>query len=52
MDSLHQGQEGLVILDQTPFYAEKGGQIGDTGALNHKGAQLRVINTNEVFAGV
>ncbi len=52
VDSLHQGQEGLVVLDQTPFYSEKGGQIGDTGTLNHKGAQLRVTNANEVFAGV
>ena len=32
-DSLGDGEEALVILDQTPFYAESGGQMGDTGTL-------------------
>ncbi len=32
-DSLNAGEEGLVILNDTPFYAEAGGQVGDTGVL-------------------
>ncbi len=33
VDILKQGEEGIVLLDQSPFYAESGGQIGDTGML-------------------
>ncbi len=33
VDKLKSGEEGIVITNQTPFYAESGGQVGDTGAL-------------------
>jgi alanyl-tRNA synthetase len=33
VDTLLEGQKGAVILSETPFYAEKGGQIGDTGTI-------------------
>jgi len=33
VDTLLEGEEGVVILEQTPFYAESGGQVGDTGYL-------------------
>ncbi len=52
VDHLSEGEEGLVILDQTPFYAEMGGQIGDIGAL--KGSQLlfEVQDCTAPFKGI
>jgi alanyl-tRNA synthetase len=42
---LMEGEEGLVILDQTPFYAESGGQVGDTGVLSNGAGQFAVSDT-------
>ncbi|MBM3296860.1 MAG: alanine--tRNA ligase, partial [Candidatus Aminicenantes bacterium] len=44
-DSLSEGQTGDVILDRTPFYAEAGGQTGDTGALKNPRFSGRVEET-------
>ncbi|CCB85244.1 alanyl-tRNA synthetase [Parachlamydia acanthamoebae UV-7] len=47
------GQDAMIILDQTPFYAEMGGQIGDTGTIvNHQGMSFQVTNTISPYQGV
>lgn len=53
VESLAEGQKGLVILDTTPFYAEAGGQVGDTGQLLGKTQRFDVQDTTkagEAFA--
>src|SRR6056297_1072958 len=47
-DSLEQGDSALIILDRTPFYAESGGQVGDTGTLETNGTQFRVNDTRKL----
>lgn len=42
VDVLEQGQEAFILLDKTPFYAEKGGQASDQGVLFHEGARFIV----------
>ncbi len=45
VDSLKTGERGFLILNQTPFYAESGGQVGDTGLLHAGETRIRVENT-------
>jgi len=45
VDSIENGQEGSIILDVTPFYAEKGGQAGDTGLIVNGAGRFNVTNT-------
>ncbi|HPE61184.1 MAG TPA: alanine--tRNA ligase, partial [Thiolinea sp.] len=45
--ALQAGDEGQVVLDQTPFYAESGGQIGDTGVLQAGTGIFRVSDTRK-----
>ncbi|WCD78798.1 alanine--tRNA ligase [Pseudomonas sp. TUM22785] len=47
VDSLQEGEEGVVVLDQTPFYAESGGQIGDCGYLEGAGVRFDVRDTTK-----
>ena len=52
VDELKAGEEGYVVLNQTPFYGESGGQVGDTGALSGEGVAATVLDTvknNGVF---
>ncbi|QZY95718.1 alanine--tRNA ligase [Pantoea dispersa] len=41
------GQDAVVILDQTPFYGESGGQVGDTGVLTGQNAEFSVQDTQK-----
>ncbi|OAI94066.1 alanine--tRNA ligase [Pseudomonas putida] len=47
VEQLGVGEEGVVILDRTPFYAESGGQIGDTGYLQAGAARFDVRDTTK-----
>jgi len=49
VDNLSEGDEGAVLLDKTPFYAESGGQVGDIGIINSKTAHIKVINTTKPY---
>ncbi|WP_082528254.1 alanine--tRNA ligase [Devosia sp. Root105] len=52
VDELKAGDEGYVVLNQTPFYGESGGQVGDTGSLTGEGIAATVTDTvknNGVF---
>ena len=46
-DSLKTGESGAIVLNQTPFYAESGGQVGDTGVLTGEGVKFRVTDTQK-----
>ena len=59
VDTLEEGDEGLVVLNDTPFYAESGGQVGDTGVLVGTGsdsdrvpAAIKVLDTFSPIPGV
>ena len=45
--SLNEGDEGVVVLDRTPFYAESGGQVGDCGYLQAGAARFDVRDTTK-----
>jgi alanyl-tRNA synthetase len=45
--SLHTGDTGAVVLNQTPFYGESGGQVGDTGVMIGDGIRFRVTDTQK-----
>ncbi|MBD8604648.1 alanine--tRNA ligase [Pseudomonas sp. CFBP 8771] len=47
VDVLKEGEEGVVILDQTPFYGESGGQVGDRGYLLAGGSRFDVRDTTK-----
>jgi alanyl-tRNA synthetase len=52
VEILNVGEEGEVVLDRTPFYAEAGGQVGDTGALAVGGTHVIVTDTQSPVPGL
>ncbi len=50
--ALKAGQQGVVVLDTTPFYAESGGQVGDEGVLTSGSARFEVGDTQKIKADV
>ena len=52
VDSAQKGEEVTIILDRTPFYAESGGQVADTGVIAGKDGKVRVNDCNKTGEGL
>ena len=53
VERLGTGDEGFIVLNQTPFYGESGGQVGDTGIMQSEdGAKIVVLDTTKQAGGV
>ena len=52
VSELYEGDLGVVVLDNTPFYAESGGQVGDSGELRSTGGIFAVEDTQKILANV
>ncbi|NGX59627.1 MAG: Alanine--tRNA ligase [Chlamydiae bacterium] len=52
VESLSGGAEGLILLKETPFYAEKGGQVADIGLISNQTARFRVTDCQNPFPNV
>lgn len=50
--TLHEGEEGVILLDQTSFYAEMGGQVGDQGVVESSSGLFEVLDAQAPFTGV
>jgi alanyl-tRNA synthetase len=47
VDRLEAGESGLIVMNQTPFYAESGGQVGDHGAMSAPGVAIEVTDVQK-----
>lgn len=52
VDQIEAGDEAIIVLDQTPFYAESGGQAGDSGEISNSEGLFIVNDTQKIQAGV
>ena len=52
VDAVEQGQDVDVVVDRTPFYAESGGQVGDTGEMRAPGGAVAVTDTQRPVPGL
>ncbi|MBT6602092.1 MAG: alanine--tRNA ligase [Nitrospina sp.] len=52
VDSADEGEEVELLMDQTPFYGESGGQIGDSGVAWNEVAQLSIVNSTKPISGL
>lgn len=52
VNTLEPGEKGIILLDKTPFYAEMGGQVGDTGALFAQKSSFQVLDTTAPYTGI
>ena len=47
VDAFNEGDEGVIVLDETPFYAESGGQVGDIGRIRAGAGEFQVTDTRK-----
>ena len=52
LESAFEGQKAVIVLDKTPFYAESGGQIGDSGVIKTQNAEFTVNDTTKTSNGI
>ncbi len=52
VERLSEGEEGIVVVEKTPFYAEKGGQVADTGKMVWDGGSAEVVDVRSPAEGL
>ncbi len=52
VETMNAGDKGFLVVGQTPFYAESGGQVGDTGVVTFEGGSVKVTDTQKVLDGM